>query len=908
MFCDLDHERIATRWIDRDRLKLCDRCARIVSERPENAGMKMKSYHCVDYTARGPDSTLAGASSGTGAFIHEFTGAYTGIVREPVKGFSENGMVGGAIGTLKGVGGFLVRPTLGLVHFTDRVVTGHINAHREEAEQRHSSMFDRSFMSAIGVQKGLADSHSSSTEGNGVDNVIFTSQHKRKKMLRSIKDIVDIYNVKYQAVLELRKSQTALSAEYNPFFPRDRTRSSSVKRVDLRCNDMPSNHPALLKARLTPVGDVDIWINATNADADIIKTNSITQWREFAAYQRGKAVHAQRANMNGKPSILPPMNVCLAAIGTWDSGIKQFAAVGLKLAAHGNRVRLAADERFRSNIVALGLEFYPLADAPDSVQECARLIHDAQVSSLDADSGRSSFGALQTFRELIYSLWPAAYGADPHGSGPNKPGEHFRADALLWHPLLLGHVHVAQRLGIPLQCASLEPLSPTFEFPHVLSSLAGSDGAATMTPRQSNLLSYGAVDATLNHGSVADVLTQFRSFIGLTDRLNRPDPLVQWEVPHVYLYNPAFLSKPLDWGEELTVVGHVTLRDEFREIPHALSQFAFSSSSSPPAIYFGVATRHLAFGAFEDLVRKINLAAQQLRVRVIVQARDSDGATCSPYRSESVYLIEAVVPYAQLFPHVAATIHWGEPDILAEGLMAGKPVAVCGSHPSQHFTAHLCQRLGVGIAPIDPMISTVESLVSSFQQLLQPGFRANAQAFARTFDPDRALDTAVQSFYSNLPLDAMVCDVDPSKLARVFDSHHMLKLSLEAYLAVQPVRDESKGFVPYKPLRYDGFCPPVFSIHGNPGEIPRDVKPPRDIDAVAMAVEVLNAQDERRSSEMTRQSSASSAGSVVARVVDTEVFWTTREEEEVIRKATNAAYERLVKPQGQRKRDKFAHI
>ncbi|KAG2957500.1 hypothetical protein PC121_g25261, partial [Phytophthora cactorum] len=215
----------------------------------------------------------------------------------------------------------------------------------------------------------------------------------------------------------------------------------------------------------------------------------------------------------------------------------------------------------------------------------------------------------------------------------------------------------------------------------------------------------------------------------------------------------------------------------------------------------------------------------------------------------------------------------------------------------------LCQRLGVGIPAIDPTTCTVESLRSSFQQLLQPAIRDNAQGLARSFDPDRALNVAVQSFYSRLPLEAMVCDVDSKKLARVFDSHHLVKLSLEAYLAVQPVRDESKGFVPYKPLHYDGFCPPVFSIHGNPGEIPRDVKLPRKSDAVGVALEVLSTQDERRSSELSQHSSDSSPGSIVAQVVDTEVFWSSTEQEEAVRKATNAAYERLVKPEGLRKRD-----
>ncbi|ETL34478.1 hypothetical protein L914_13205 [Phytophthora nicotianae] len=75
-----------------------------------------------------------------------------------------------------------------------------------------------------------------------------------------------------------------------------------------------------------------------------------------------------------------------------------------------------------------------------------------------------------------------------------------------------------------------------------------------------------------------------------------------------------------------------------------------------------------------------------------------------------------------------------------------------------------------------------------------------------------------------------------------------------------------------------------------------------------MALEVLNAQDERRSSELSQHSSDSSSGSIVAQVVDTEVFWSSTEQEEVVRKATNVAYERLVKPEDKRKRDKIARL
>eukprot|EP00644_Phytophthora_capsici_P014637 jgi/Phyca11/124593/e_gw1.54.202.1 len=71
----------------------------------------------------------------------------------------------------------------------------------------------------------------------------------------------------------------------------------------------------------------------------------------------------------------------------------------------------------------------------------------------------------------------------------------------------------------------------------------------------------------------------------------------------------------------------------------------------------------------------------------------------------------------------------------------------------------------------------------------------------------------------------MLCDVEPTKVARVFDPRHKLKLSLEAYVAVQPRRDESKGFEPFKPLLFSGDQPPIFSIRGKAGKTSTVTKP-----------------------------------------------------------------------------------
>ncbi|KAG7398593.1 hypothetical protein PHYBOEH_010748 [Phytophthora boehmeriae] len=301
-------------------------------------------------------------------------------------------------------------------------------------------------------------------------------------------------------------------------------------------------------------------------------------------------------------------------------------------------------------------------------------------------------------------------------------------------------------------------------------------------------------------------------------------------------------------------------------------------------------------GELSELLQKLDLASSDPKheVRIIFQTREVSDEKRKPHKSTNVFEIDSSIPYARLFQKVAAVIHWGEPDVLAEALAAGKPVGTCGIHSSQQFWASVCEQAQVGLPLINWRKCTVDSLTSSFLELLKPGLGVNAQKVATTFDPEKAINAAVNAFTANLPMEAMRCDVDRANLARVFDTCHDLKLSLEAYLAVQPRRDESKGFVPYKPLRFGGSRPPRFSISGNPGETPPDSKPARLLDGVALTMDVLDLQASERISTCT-SSSASDTGSINAHPSNIALYWASAEEEVAVRTTTNAAYERLVK-------------
>ncbi|KAG7392881.1 hypothetical protein PHYPSEUDO_014368 [Phytophthora pseudosyringae] len=142
MWCDLDHQRIATQWSVHDKMKLCDRCAFVVGER------RGKRSH---------SSLLAGVASGAVVLAHEVTGAVAGVVMQPMKGLINGGLVGAVKDTVAGVCYLVVRPIQCAVLFADHAAAGRKNAKREEGHRKLNSVYDKRLMAALGAADALAD-------------------------------------------------------------------------------------------------------------------------------------------------------------------------------------------------------------------------------------------------------------------------------------------------------------------------------------------------------------------------------------------------------------------------------------------------------------------------------------------------------------------------------------------------------------------------------------------------------------------------------------------------------------------------------------------------------------------------------------------------------------------------------
>ncbi|GAB9476658.1 hypothetical protein Gpo141_00013719 [Globisporangium polare] len=661
----------------------------------------------------------------------------------------------------------------------------------------------------------------------------------------------------------------------------------------------------------------------SDAAASALDAVEIAKWQAFSEAQQDQT--ARKLQMLEGTEV-PKMTICMATLGSWDQNLKHFVALGMRLAKDGHRVRVAAHEKYRRRITERGLEFYPIGGTVKGLHDFIKYLHDAKETSI-FKRHKAKRSVLAELRETTFSLWGAAVSPDPHGSGVDAPGEQFRADALICHPMMFGHVYVAQRLGIPLHCLSLVPMTPTYKFPHVLSSYFNNYSPELhWEPRETNWLSYGVVDAILWQG-IVDVLNEFRVHIGLPGKCSRPILLVDWCVPHTYCWNPAVLQAPIDWGSEISIAGWFTLDDELERkkmrAHKALRSFNdFVLETGNPVIYFGVSNvwtnQHEALHA---LLTKIDTAAQQANVRVVFQKEkpdDSDimddkeptssmsstGCNGVCYQSDQVYEIESDFAYTLILRKVAAVIHWGNPGMIAEGLAAGKPTCICPQLSTQYFGSSVCVKAGVGVRPVDLKTCSSDELAATFRALLAEDIGARVKAIAGTFSSEAALENAVESFYSNLPLPAMVCDVDKSKLARVYDPHYDLKLSFEAYVAIRNLQEyDGADDVSYRPLLYDGKGPPKYSLRGIRGEIRPDEQPKRVIcDAVsAFAVRGMNFQQQQQQQDQGEATARASAARTLSRtmsllpiVEERPRFWRTHQEEKESRERIHAAYERAL--------------
>lgn len=163
----------------------------------------------------------------------------------------------------------------------------------------------------------------------------------------------------------------------------------------------------------------------------------------------------------------PPLNVVIQIVGS-RGDVQPFVALAKVLKNdHGHRVRIATHATFERFVLDNGLEFFNIGGDPAELM-AFMVKHPGLMPGIDALKSGEITKRRRGIQEMLLGCWRSCI--EPgNGSGPplrphgrdkpfdlsaGLPGDGsqvpFVADAIIANPPSFAHIHIAEKLGIPL--------------------------------------------------------------------------------------------------------------------------------------------------------------------------------------------------------------------------------------------------------------------------------------------------------------------------------------------------------------------------------------------------------------------------------------------------------------------------
>ncbi|KAF1954665.1 UDP-Glycosyltransferase/glycogen phosphorylase [Byssothecium circinans] len=495
--------------------------------------------------------------------------------------------------------------------------------------------------------------------------------------------------------------------------------------------------------------------------------------------------------LGGAPGQDPPpaLNVVIQVVGS-RGDVQPFVALGKVLKeTYGHRVRLATHPTFKDFVSENGLDFFSIGGDPAELM-AFMVKNPGLMPGFDTLRSGEVGKRRKGIAEMLRGTWRSCIetgdglGVDPlkqtveewMGVEEHLPEElkkPFVADAIIANPPSFGHIHCAEKLGIPLHMMFTMPWSPTQQFSHPLANIQSSN----TDPTVSNFMSYILVDMLTWQG-LGDVTNRFRKdCLGLDpiSMIWAPAMLARLKVPWTYCWSPALIPKPKDWGHHIQISGFYFLNLASNYTP-APDLAAFLEAGEPP-VYIGFGSIVVDDpNAMTDLIfRAVKITGRRALVSKGWGGLGGDDLNVP----EGVFML-GNVPHDWLFKHVAAVVHHGGAGTTAAGIAAGRPTVVVPFFGDQPFWGAMTARAGAGPEPVAYKDLTAEKLAESINQALKPESLDRAKELFEKITREQGSQNGAQSFHQMLKYDDLRCAAAPKHPAAWRVKRTQVRLSAKA--------------------------------------------------------------------------------------------------------------------------------
>ncbi|OAA39642.1 UDP-glucuronosyl/UDP-glucosyltransferase [Metarhizium rileyi] len=504
----------------------------------------------------------------------------------------------------------------------------------------------------------------------------------------------------------------------------------------------------------------------------------------------------------------PSLNVVIQIVGS-RGDVQPFVALGKVLKeSYGHRVRIATHATFKSFVEENDLEFFNIGGDPAELM-AFMVKHPGLMPGIDALRSGEVSKRRRGIQEMLLGCWRSCIEAG-NGLGPppkphktNEPldlaaglpgdehGQPFVADAIIANPPSFAHIHVAEKLGIPVHMMFTMPWSPTRAFPHPLANIQSSNADDVMT----NYMTYTLVEMLTWQG-LGDVINRFRQSALDLPSLSciwAPGLLNRLKVPYTYCWSPSLIPKPNDWGKQIDISGFYFLNLASSYTPEpGLAAFL---EAGPPPVYIGFGS--IVVDDPNAMTRMIFDAIHLAGVRALVSKGWGGLGADDVGLPEGVFML-GNVPHDWLFEHVTAVVHHGGAGTTAAGIKAGKPTIVVPFFGDQPFWGAMIARAKAGPEPTRYKDLTAEKLAESIKFCLEANTQERAKELGHKIREEAGTDVGAKSFHEHLDVDSLRCAVAPSRTAAWRVRRTKVRLSP---LAASALIDA--GLLEYRPVEYN---------------------------------------------------------------------------------------------------------